>query len=127
MENIYEKYAKVTILLFTLIVIFILLASIEILLRFTKTSLQETYDLYRIGRTILKKGKKIEIVNDFYTDKEGVFKANKEFNWKKIDDHIEINSDGFRSIEFTNHKTLKKKILFLGDGLFHFAHVTSIL
>ncbi len=50
---------------------------------------------------------------EFIADKEGVFKANLNKEWPE---EFLINSDGFRSIEFKNYKTDKKKILFLGDS-----------
>lgn len=54
------------------------------------------------------------IVSDtFITDNEGVFKANhRSKNWPEG----LINSDGFRGIEFKEHKRAQKKILFLGDS-----------
>jgi len=50
---------------------------------------------------------------EFISDEEGVFKANVNKEWPE---EFLINSDGFRSTEFKNYKTDKKKILFLGDS-----------
>ena len=42
---------------------------------------------------------KLEVSKNFLSDAEGVFKANPAGDWKPP---ININSDGFRSIEFDN-------------------------
>ena len=55
----------------------------------------------------------LEVYQNFITDDEGVFKANSNYEWPE---HIKINSDGFRSIEFKRYKTSRPKILFLGDS-----------
>ena len=49
---------------------------------------------------------------DWVTDGEGVFRANPEAEWLAG----QINSAGFRSIEFEYLETDKKKVLFLGDS-----------
>ncbi len=57
---------------------------------------------------------RLEVDSSFCTDSEGVFKANRYYRWT---DEISINSDGFRSDEFTNPPPAnKRKILFLGDS-----------
>jgi hypothetical protein len=56
---------------------------------------------------------KLEVRQNFLTDDEGVFKANPNYEWST---EYQINSDGFRSIEFKQYKTTQGKILFLGDS-----------
>lgn len=56
----------------------------------------------------------LEVYDSFFTDSEGVFKANPNYAWSE---GIHINSDGFRSAEFNpGQKTTQRKILFLGDS-----------
>lgn len=58
---------------------------------------------------------RLEVDSSFYTDAEGVFKANP--NYPKWTDDIYINSEGFRSREFDDPQPMRKlKILFLGDS-----------
>lgn len=64
--------------------------------------------------TAIKSPNDIIYYEEYVTDKDGVFKANKDYNWEQ--QNIKINSDGFRSREFNNCHTTKKKILFLGDS-----------
>jgi hypothetical protein len=58
---------------------------------------------------------RLEVDSSFYTDGEGVFKANPDY--KKWSGDVYINSDGFRSCEFNRpHPAHQPKILFLGDS-----------
>jgi len=58
------------------------------------------------GKRLIKSAEELEIINPFFTDEKGVFKANRDYNWEngKYGIGLKINSDGFRSIE------LKKSI-----------------
>lgn len=60
----------------------------------------------------------LEVRDYFYTDAEGVFKANPAFDWAGHDwsKYCKINADGFRSIAFRDYDTTSAKILFLGDS-----------
>jgi len=53
------------------------------------------------------------IIKDFCTNDEGLILANKEY-WQTK--NVFINSDGFRSREFSTLSPRKKKILFIGDS-----------
>jgi hypothetical protein len=57
----------------------------------------------------------LQIDSSYYTDSEGVFKANPDHpGWT---DDVHINSDGFRGAEFSQqHPVERPKILFLGDS-----------
>jgi len=55
----------------------------------------------------------LEVHQSFFTDGEGVFKANPNYEWSS---EYQINSDGFRSAEFKQYETTHTKILFLGDS-----------
>jgi len=55
----------------------------------------------------------LEVRQSFLTDEEGVFKANPNYEWST---EYQINSDGFRSIEFEEYESTQTKILFLGDS-----------
>lgn len=57
----------------------------------------------------------LEVYQKFLTDREGVFKANPNYEWPE-NEYIQINSDGFRSMEFKRYETTRTKILFLGDS-----------
>lgn len=60
----------------------------------------------------------LKLIDSFYTDDEGVFKANKNYDWSNgiYGDGVYINSDGFRSIDFKKDNPGRNKILFLGDS-----------
>jgi hypothetical protein len=55
----------------------------------------------------------LKVNRSFLTDDEGVFKANPKYEWSA---EYQINSDGFRSVEFKQYETTRTKILFLGDS-----------
>jgi len=55
----------------------------------------------------------LEVHRSFLTDNEGVFRANPNYEWSE---EYQINSDGFRSIDFREYDTTRRKILFLGDS-----------
>ena len=93
----------------------IVFSASEAYLRMRKTKDYENpYDFIDMAREVLEKGLKIEKIKVWYTDHEGVYKANKDYGWKEGE---EINKDGFRSIEFKLYETTMNKILFLGDSL----------
>ncbi len=54
--------------------------------------------------------------DNFYVNKYGLVVANPEYDWPKQLGLLKINSDGFRSPEFEEHDSTKKKILFIGDS-----------
>ncbi len=59
---------------------------------------------------------KVEFINSFYTDSEGIFKANPEYFSKRNPDGIVINPDGFRGHPFEYVETSKLKVLLIGDS-----------
>jgi len=62
---------------------------------------------------------KMESQNSFYTDSEGIFKANPEYyanSNNKQPDNISINRDGFRGNPFEYVNTPWAKILLIGDS-----------
>jgi lysophospholipase L1-like esterase len=59
---------------------------------------------------------KVEFINSFYTDSEGLFKANPEYFSKKNFARIAINRDGFRGNPFEYVKTSRPKLLLIGDS-----------
>jgi len=67
----------------------------------------------RYSNRTFKCVKQLEIRQSFLTDDEGVFKADRDYRWPA---EYQINSDGFRSIEFKQYETTRTKILFLGDS-----------
>jgi hypothetical protein len=86
----------------------------EVFLRISKTKdYDNPYEFIEVAREVLEKGLPITKIKTWYTDHEGVYKANREFDWGNGE---EINRDGFRSIEFKLYETKMKKILFLGDS-----------
>jgi len=56
---------------------------------------------------------KLEVQQRFFTDGEGVFRANPNSGWSE---EYRINSDGFRSREFKQYEAKRSKILFVGDS-----------
>ncbi len=89
--------------------IVICLIVIELLLRFAGKA-PGYISRYHVG---YKHVEQLEVDRFFYTDDEGVFKADPKHPWPQ---ECSINSDGFRSIEFKHYETEKTKILFLGDS-----------
>ncbi|MCU0285879.1 MAG: hypothetical protein MUF15_05725 [Acidobacteria bacterium] len=61
---------------------------------------------------------KVNFYNSFYTDNEGIFKANPDFfaNSQRKNKDICINSEGFRSTPFQYVQTSRPKILLIGDS-----------
>jgi hypothetical protein len=62
---------------------------------------------------------KLECYNSFYTDSEGMFKANPEYfedSKNRGTDNISINREGFRGNPFEYVKTSRPKILLIGDS-----------
>ncbi len=57
--------------------------------------------------------KELEIYNKFYTDGEGIFRANPDFPWQK---ECEVNSEGFRTPEFAEPVAGGRTVMFLGDS-----------
>ena len=55
----------------------------------------------------------LEFYNSFYTDSEGIFRANPDYHAKF---GLLINADGFRGHPFENVKTARPKILLIGDS-----------
>ncbi|MCF8055253.1 MAG: hypothetical protein K9K37_01265 [Desulfocapsa sp.] len=69
-----------------------------------------------VPKYVNKKFRPVEhlvISENYYTDDEGVFKANPAGDWLP---GITLNSDGFRSIEFENPEDGTTSILLLGDS-----------
>lgn len=105
-----------TIVLFLLVTFTVLIFSAEIFLRLIgeKTG----FDLP--AKEYVDNFEKLKVYSPtpFFTDSEGVFKANPDYPWEdgKYGDGIIINSDGFRSSEFSNTSGERGKILFLGDS-----------
>ncbi len=59
---------------------------------------------------------KVKFINSFYTDDEGIFKANPEYFLKQNSAKPMINRDGFRGNPFIYLETSKPKILLIGDS-----------
>lgn len=112
--NWFERNPKKTIFLFVLIIFVILICCTELILRLTG----EKAGLNLPSKKLIKSVEELEVIEPFFTDEEGVFKANKDYNWDdgRYGIGVTINSDCFRSIEFKKYVTKKKKILFLGDS-----------
>jgi hypothetical protein len=68
----------------------------------------------RYSNRAFKPVNQLKVHESFITDGEGVFKANPNYEWSE---EYQINSDGFRGIEFKQYDTAGTKILFLGDSL----------
>jgi len=107
-------------------VIFLLAVSVEIILQLVGADSIHEEELKRPGwqrkykeRCDKISKEKFEIYNSFYTDAEGIFKANPEYDFNSdkrfIGEHT-INSDGFRGNEFTINETPARKILLIGDS-----------
>jgi len=114
-NNRFNKNPLKTIILFLLIVFTILLVMAEISLRM----IGEKAGLNLPTRNYIDKFEKLEVYTPFFTDSEGIFKANPNYNWEdgKYGDSIIINSDGFKGSDFRDISiSNKKKILFLGDS-----------
>jgi len=113
----FERNPKKTIF-FTLL---ILTTIVFILAEITLRLIGENPGLYRPGPPgpQIQSVGELKLIDSFYTDGEGVFKANKNYDWsngKYGDGVYYINSDGFRSIEFKKDDPGGNKILFLGDS-----------
>jgi hypothetical protein len=112
----FERNPKKTIFFTLLVLTTIVLISAEIILRL----IGEKPGLYRPGPTgqPIQSVGELKLIDSFYTDDEGVFKANKNYDWSngKYGDGVYINADGFRSIEFKKDNPGGNKILFLGDS-----------
>jgi hypothetical protein len=67
----------------------------------------------RYSNRAFKPVNQLKVRESFITDGEGVFKANPDYKWPA---EYQINSDGFRSVEFRQYETTRTKILFLGDS-----------
>lgn len=63
----------------------------------------------------IKKVDSLIVLNEFFTDSNGIYIANKDFDWEA---GIQINSAGFRTRELTDtaNSDHKKRILLLGDS-----------
>jgi len=55
----------------------------------------------------------LEVYTYYFTDPSGVFRADPDYDWPE---EIQINSQGFRGVEFDSASTTRPKILFLGDS-----------
>jgi hypothetical protein len=112
----FERNPKKTVVLFLIFIIIVLLTAIELALRLSG----EKAGISRPSKKLIRTIEDLEVIHPspFYTDEEGVFKANKAYNWDsgKYGKGVILNNDGFRSIEFKTYITSKKKILFLGDS-----------
>jgi len=58
------------------------------------------------------------VFNAFYTDSEGIFKANPEFDFNSLEDYrgVSINSNGFRGNEFKHVESDNTRLLLIGDS-----------
>lgn len=59
---------------------------------------------------------KPEFIDSFYTDGEGIFKANADYFSKQSPEKIAINADGFRGNPFEISNTSRPTILLIGDS-----------
>jgi hypothetical protein len=120
MENLkenscFERNPKTTITCIVLFLLLISLVGMELFLRI----LGETAGFDEmLTKKYIGSFKDLRLNNSFLTDSDGVFKANKNYNWAngKYGVGVKINSDGFRSIEFKTTVTQEKTILLLGDS-----------
>lgn len=114
--NRFNTNPTLTIVLFLLVAFTVLIFSVEIFLRL----IGEKTGLDLPAKKYVDNFEKLELYTPtpFSTDSEGVFKADPDYSWKdgRYGDGVSINSDGFRSSEFNNSSSDKKKILFLGDS-----------
>jgi len=100
--NWFERNPKKTIFFCALIILLLIFFCTELVLRL----IGEKPGIIIPGKRLIKSAEELEIINPFFTDEKGVFKANRDYNWEngKYGIGLKINSDGFRSIE------LKKSI-----------------
>lgn len=110
----FERNPRKTIFSFIIIVFVILFCCAELLLRLAG----EKPGVNLPSKRLIKSIEELEVINPFFTDEKGIFKANKNYYWEdgKYGIGVKINSDGFRSKEFKKYDTENKKILFLGDS-----------
>ena len=114
-DSCFERNPKKTIACIVLVSLVVSLVGIELFLRM----LGETAGFDEMPtKKYIGSFKDLRLNNSFFTDSDGVFKANRRYNWEngKYGVGVKINSDGFRSIEFKHTVTHKKTILFLGDS-----------
>ena len=110
----FERNPKKSLFFLFIVFMAIIFSISEVYLRITKTKdYDNPYEFIEVAKEILEQGLPITKINTWYTDSEGVYKANRDFDWT---DGEQINQDGFRSIEFKHYETDRKKILFLGDS-----------
>jgi hypothetical protein len=106
-KNRFLKHQTVTLTVLVLCLAMVLTLAGEGLLRLLG---------YEPGFAGIKRVDKLEVYDSFFTDGEGVFKANREHDFTEHDAEIRINSDGFRGREFEYVETDVSRILFLGDS-----------
>lgn len=113
-DSWFNRNPKKTIFLFIFLIFGVLFFISELFLRLRG----ERAGLELPSANYVGRYEDLKVDNPFFTDEEGVFKANKNYKWEdgKYGKGVKINFDGFRSIEFIRDVSNHKKILFLGDS-----------
>jgi hypothetical protein len=115
----------IKIVLVNIAILIILLVVLELVLRVTGMDTIVDMEKNAPGWARYKRAcekiskQKLEAYNQFYTDREGLFKANPEYfaDSRNKDEHdVPINRDGFRGNPFEYVKTSRPKILLIGDS-----------
>ena len=134
-RSIYARYPASTLLVVNLLLCLLSLVLAEILLRASgartlRQQILQTVAPYNKRLCAPGGAKPLPVALPFFTDAEGVFKANKDFDfathpfWGRYGIHI--NRDGFRSREFLPPEDGSETILLLGDSFAWGASATPI-
>ena len=125
-ENIDRMKRALKLIAGNIAVLIVLLVVIEIILRVAgaptifqmeRGSRARGGKYERFCRRVLEE--KLVVYNSFYTDGDGIFKANPGFDFNNSDifeGEFRINSDGFRGNEFKYIETPTPRVLLLGDS-----------
>lgn len=100
---------KFKIVAFQLGLLLVMLAIIEVVLRFAGYQPGDMKPKWLNFKPV----DSLYVIHDFFIDKDGILVADSAY-WTDI--HIPVNEDGFRTPSFSKIDATKKKILFIGDS-----------